>query len=329
MKYGKVGLSPSLVEELNRYGSSRRPFVASLSYDGSESFCQPLDKLDETIGIAFPSYTWNCEQHGKPIECSLRHNPIPYAQYQSAFQKVQYHLHRGDTYLTNLTCRTPIETKASLRTIFEQSSAKYRLWIDGRFTFFSPESFVQIGKEGDIRTYPMKGTIDANVPNAEALLLESKKEREEHATVVDLLRNDLSMVAEEVRVPRFRFVETLSTNRGELLQVSSEVVGQLEEDWHAHLGDIFHKLLPAGSITGAPKPQTVEIIESCEREKRGFYTGVTLLYDGETLDSCVNIRFIEACDEMLYYHSGGGITSQSVCDDEYHEMERKIYVPTT
>lgn len=96
----------------------------------------------------------------------------------------------------------------------------------------------------------MKGTIDASIPDAAQLLINDPKEAAEHATIVDLIRNDLSMVANQVSVSRYRYIDTLRTNLGSILQTSSEIQGTLPDDYHAHLGDIIFKLLPAGSITG-------------------------------------------------------------------------------
>ena len=87
-------------------------------------------------------------------------------------------------------------------------------------------------------------------------------------------------------------------------------------------------MLPAGSISGAPKPKTLEIIRSVEDGKRGYYTGVYGFFDGTNLDSAVAIRFIETHNQTFYYRSGGGVTSQSNCAEEYQELLDKIYVPT-
>ena len=99
----------------------------------------------------------------------------------------------------------------------------------------------------------MKGTIDASIPSAAQLLMNDPKETAEHATIVDLIRNDLSMVANRVSVSRYRYMDRLQTNRGVIFQTSSEIQGILPENYQEHLGDIIFRLLPAGSITGAPK----------------------------------------------------------------------------
>jgi para-aminobenzoate synthetase component 1 len=194
------------------------------------------------------------------------------------------------------------------------------------FVVFSPEIFVKI-HGGHIYSYPMKGTIDASIPNASAVILNDEKESAEHATIVDLIRNDISMVADRVHVSKYRYLDEIETNDGTLLQVSSEIKGRLAEDWNRHVGDIMFSLLPAGSISGAPKKKTLEIISNSESYDRGFYTGVMGLFDGENLDSAVMIRFVENVGGGLVFKSGGGITSRSDMKMEYEEMKRKVYVP--
>ncbi len=140
-------------------------------------------------------------------------------------------------------------------------------------------------------------------------------------------QNYLSLVAENVQVNRFRYIEKIKTNQKDLLQVSSEIVGSLPGDYLKHIGSILISLLPAGSISGAPKKKTLQIIREAEKEKRSFYTGVFGYFDGKNLDSSVMIRFIEQEDGTFYYRSGGGITSQSEVEKEYQEAIDKIYVP--
>lgn len=153
------------------------------------------------------------------------------------------------------------------------------------------------------------------------------KEAAEHATIVDLIRNDLSIVASHVRVERYRYIDVLQTNRGPILQTSSEICGELPEDYKRQLGDILFSMLPAGSITGAPKKKTMQIIREAEGYERGFYTGITGYFDGDNMDSAVMIRFVEQEADGMYFKSGGGITFKSDARNEYEEMKQKIYVP--
>lgn len=252
--------------------------------------------------------------------------PMSLTDYRQAFEIVKRNILAGNSYLANLTCKVPVSTNLTLEDVFRYSKALYRLWLKDKLVCFSPEIFVRI-EDGEIKSFPMKGTIDATLPNAEKLLMDDSKETAEHATIVDLIRNDLSMVAEQVRVVRYRYCDRLETNKGPIFQTSSEICGVLPDDYPSHIGDIIFRLLPAGSITGAPKSKTMDIIEEAENYERGFYTGIMGYCDGRTLDSAVMIRFLEQEGENLYYKAGGGITSKSDLQSEYNEMIQKIYVP--
>ena len=260
----------------------------------------------------------------KQVEWDAR--PMTFQEYERSFSHVQKNILAGNSFLANLTCMTPVCTNLTLEDIYRYSRALYKVWLKDRFVVFSPEIFVRI-QNGHISSFPMKGTMDATLPDADRLLMEDKKEAAEHATIVDLIRNDLSIVADHVRVSRYLYIDTLQTNRGPILQTSSEITGKLPEDYLQRLGDIVFSMLPAGSITGAPKKKTVEIISEAETYERGFYTGVTGCFDGKNLDSAVMIRFVEQRNGRLYFKSGGGITHQSDVHSEYEEMKQKVYVP--
>jgi len=252
--------------------------------------------------------------------------PESLESFKEGFDKVQRNIRLGNSYLVNYTRKTKIETNLTLEEIFYHSKAKYKVLYKNFFVFFSPETFVRI-IDHKIFTYPMKGTIDASVENAAEVLKNDIKEKAEHYTVVDLLRNDLSMVADDVKVDKFQHIDFLKTQQKDLFAMSSEISGSLKPEFQDKLGSIMKKLLPAGSILGAPKPKTLEIILEAEGFDRGFYTGVCGWFDGKNVDSCVMIRFIEKENDGLYFKSGGGITHMSKLEDEYQEMKNKIYVP--
>jgi len=232
----------------------------------------------------------------------------------------------GNTYLLNLTFPTQLIVNTTLFDIFLASQAPFKLYFKEQFVTFSPERFIQI-TDNIIKTYPMKGTIDAAIPQAMEKILANSKEQAEHTMVVDLLRNDLSIVATRVAVNRFRYVEKINAGHKQLLQTSSEITGILPYHWHSEIGDILCTLLPAGSISGVPKKKTVEIIHAVEGYERGFFTGVFGYFDGKQLDSAIMIRFIEQQKSGLIYKSGGGITIDSRVNIEYHEMLNKVYIP--
>jgi para-aminobenzoate synthetase component 1 len=252
--------------------------------------------------------------------------PVDFSCYSTAFHKVMHHLRSGNSFLVNLTFPTEVQTPLSLKEIFHLAEAKYKLWFKDQFVVFSPETFVQI-TNGEIASYPMKGTIDQSVPDAQEKLLHNTKEMAEHVTIVDLIRNDLSLFAHNVNVTKFRYVEEINTIGKTLLQVSSEIKGQLPAHYHEMIGDIIFTMLPAGSVSGAPKPKTLAIIREAETYDRGYYTGVFGIFDGNNLDSAVMIRFVEQAGHRLIYKSGGGITANSEVTSEYQEMIDKVYVP--
>jgi para-aminobenzoate synthetase component I len=314
--------------QMNYLGALGIPFLFVIDYRAEYGYLIKEDELDERF-VYFQSQESRVKSQelkikSKQIEWEIK--PISLAAYKHKFNFVQQQIHQGNSFLTNLTQPTEIFTNLSLLDLFQLSSAKYKLWISGQFTVLSPETFVQI-HAGEICSFPMKGTIDAAIPNAVEIILNDPKEQAEHATIVDLIRNDLSLVADHVEVKRYRYIDKLTTNKKDLLQVSSEICGKLPENYLERLGDILFSLLPAGSISGAPKPKTLEIIQEAEGYNRGFYTGICGWFDGENLDSAVMIRFIEQQGERLIFKSGGGITAKSELNKEYEELIQKVYVP--
>ncbi len=257
---------------------------------------------------------------------SLKSFPESRESYARGFHHVKEHLSLGNSYLANYTCKTEISVNRSLAEIYAQSSAKYKVLYQDHFVLFSPETFIKINGHR-VFTHPMKGTIDAAVKNAAEILKKNPKELAEHYTVVDLLRNDLSIIADDVKVTNFQRLDYLATAQKNLIAMSSDISGTMKPSYRGRVGNILQRLLPAGSILGAPKNKTLEIIRTAEKYDRGFYTGVCGYFDGENLDSCVMIRFIEKKGDKMYFRSGGGITHLSNLDDEYEEMKNKIYVP--
>ena len=354
-------MKQEIIDKINRLASQDEPFLFVINYQGDKAFIRLLSDINpeeclfdfegrgnfsharkETLKEEIPEVTWQI-------------TPPLYNDYERSFNIVKSNIMAGNSYLTNLTCRVPVSCNLPLEEIFHRAKGKYKLLLRRKrtltpFVCFSPETFVRI-KGGRIYSYPMKGTLDASLPNAEKQLMEDRKEAAEHATIVDLIRNDLSRVAEDVRVDKYRYIDVLHTNKGDILQTSSEISGRLPEDYPHHLGEILDAQLPAGSITGAPKDKTMQIIQEAEGYDRGFYTGIMGIYDQGELNSAVMIRFIEEEtspvdfeadgkknfkanagkkpkeSRKLYFKAGGGITSKSDCRREYEEVIQKIYLP--
>ena len=374
-------MKQEIIDKINRLASQDEPFLFVINYQGDKAFIRLLSDINpeeclfdfegrgnfsharkETLKEEIlKKETWKEETWKKEIsETTWQIEPPLYEDYERSFNIMKSSIMAGNSYLTNLTCRVPVSCNRSLEEIFHRAKGKYKLLLRRSesltpFVCFSPETFVRI-KGGRIYSYPMKGTLDASLPNAEKLLMEDRKEAAEHATIVDLIRNDLSRVAEDVRVDKYRYIDVLHTNKGDILQTSSEISGRLPEDYPHHLGEILDAQLPAGSITGAPKDKTMQIIHEAEDYDRGFYTGIMGIYDQGELNSAVMIRFIEEetspvdfeadgeknfkakegkasegkepkASRKLYFKAGGGITSKSDCRKEYEEVIQKIYLP--
>ena len=312
---------------LNSWGQDGIPGFFILDFEQQQPLVWRLEDLnpDEVLFDFQGVKNFDFPPPLEPVQL-LERQPVSFAHYRQAFEVVQAGLLRGDSFLVNLTMPTAVQLSGSLRDVFLQSHARYRLWLRDKFVCFSPEIFVRI-QDGTIHTFPMKGTRPADQPNAGQLLLDDAKEAAEHATIVDLMRNDLSRVAQRVRVERYRYLECIDNGRGGLWQTSSHISGQLPDDYPQRLGELMLSLLPAGSISGAPKPSTLEIIARAEGRARGYYTGVAGYFDGRNLDSCVLIRFLEEGAEGIRYWSGGGVTARSRAEEEYGEVLEKVYLP--
>lgn len=319
----------TFIDKINKLASRNEAFFFLIDFEKKKPLVfSSQESFDQNILFdinGFKNYT-SAPAAVSPVKVKI--NALAFEQYKKAFESVQHNINQGNSYLVNLTFPTKIELKTSLEELFHAAKAPYRLWVKDQLLSYSPECFIKIKGE-KIFTYPMKGTIPADFPDAEKQLLGNKKELWEHSTIVDLLRNDISQYARNVKVNKFRYIERIHNREKDLLQVSSEIEGSLVPNWKANLGEILWDLLPAGSISGAPKTKTIDIIQSVEERQRGYYTGVYGYFDGENLDSAVAIRYIEQQDKALYYWSGGGITAYSKIEEEYQELKDKIYVPTS
>lgn len=340
---------PQAIQRINYLASKDIPFIFIVDYKGNSSYIFSINEVDpyeclydfrgktnhkynkSQEFINFSPYAsektnYNYNKSLTPNKIKWDYNLPSYYDYSKSFEHVKSNILKGNSFLTNLTCKIPLKTNLCLKSIFHNSKAPYKIWVDNKFVCFSPEIFIRI-ENSIIKSFPMKGTIDANIPNAKSLLLNDPKESAEHATIVDLIRNDISKIASNVNVDSYRYVDLIKTNKGSILQTSSEISGSLPLGFKRDLGSIIFSLLPAGSITGAPKDKTMEIIAESENFDRGFYTGIMGIWENNSLDSAVMIRFIDNEDGNYFFKAGGGITSKSLCIDEYNEIKQKTYVP--
>jgi len=311
-----------IFKTLNSLGKERKPFLFISDFLAQNIEVIPLEELHENDIECVIDENYIYQKHNK----LFLKEPIEFKEYKKKFDLVQQEIRAGNSYLLNLTATTPIASSLSLQEIYSFANAHYKLRYKDKFVCFSPEKFIQI-KDASIHTYPMKGTIEASITDAKFKILHNEKEMAEHTMVVDLLRNDLSIVAQNVKVEDFRYVHEIDSGEKKLLQVSSHISGSVGVNWHEKIGDILKSLLPAGSISGTPKKSTLEIIQKIEGYDRGYFSGVFGVYDGTSFDSGIMIRFVESTDRGYVYKSGGGITLDSDALLEYNELLDKVYLP--
>lgn len=264
----------------------------------------------------------------------------PTHQYQQAIQYIHNEIGKGNVYQVNYTVRlntpfNPINSYAYYQKIRHTQQANYTAYLDmGEFQLLSasPELFFHWNK-GTITTKPMKGTIARGKTPAEdtiqtKTLAVSTKDQAENLMIVDLLRNDLSKIANlnSVKVPQLFTIEKYPT----VLQMTSTITAQTKP--HTTLLDIFKALFPCGSITGAPKASAMEIIKDLETTPREAYCGAIgfATPDNEAIFN-VAIRTIkvDTQKQLASYGVGGGITWNSTEKSEYQEVLTKAKVLTT
>ena len=343
MSRKKINFSPD-ASQLSAWGAARQPFFALFNYDrqliaGEISQSDAVRKagvaclsdnavhyrfsdamrIKDSLGASTPANIAAVRSETMP---ALRIVGLPNrAETTATIRGLQAEMRAGRSYLINYCTETAVESSEQQAALFGTSSAAYTVWLEDHFVSFSPESFISV--TGNIvSTCPMKGTgTDA------AILLADAKEQAEHATVVDLLRNDLGQVATAVKITDYRYLSRIDRSTGPLYQTSTRIAGQLPSNWRDSIGDWFPKLLPAGSISGAPKQESIGLIRAFETAPRGFFTGVALLFDGENLTSAVLIRYLDFTEPQLKFRSGAGITIYSDANAEYDEIISKVYIP--
>lgn len=305
-------------EQINRLAGRGEPFLVLVDFELQKPRLYPFDQLEKH------SIAYALNASSRKLSANMEKFPIPFDSYKKKFDHVIENIKSGNVYLLNLCLETPIQIDLDLEAIYTHSEALFKLYKKDDFVCFTPERFITL-QDCTISTFPMKGTLSANIPDAKAKLLDNPKELAEHIMIVDLLRNDLGMVAKAVEVEDFRYIERIATSDGPIYQTSSKISATLPKNWRENLGDILFRLLPAGSISGTPKRSATHIIQHTEGFTRGYFTGVAGVYDGENFDSFVLIRFIEQQENGLVFKSGGGITIDSNADLEYQEILNKVY----
>ncbi len=249
------------------------------------------------------------------------------AYYAQAFRRIKQYLLEGDCYQVNLTQRfsaacvgDPWTAYQLLRQVNAAPFSAYLNLPEVRILSSSPERFLKL-QNGKVETKPIKGTRPRKADAAEdagqiTLLENSQKDRAENLMIVDLLRNDIGKTCKKgsVKVPKLFAVESYAT----VHHLVSTVTGELAEGQHAL--DLLRSCFPGGSITGAPKIRSMEVIEELEPNRRGVYCGsiAYIGFDGN-MDSNIAIRTLVHSGDSIRFWAGGGIVNDSVLAEEYQE----------
>jgi para-aminobenzoate synthetase / 4-amino-4-deoxychorismate lyase len=254
---------------------------------------------------------------------------IPDADYLAAIEKIKAYIAAGDTYQVNFTDAITFPTTLSPATLFtalsQTQSVAYAAFLNldhHQILSLSPELFFRIdASTNKITTRPMKGTmprgLDTTEDTAAALRLQrDEKNRAEHVMIVDLLRNDLGRICTpgSVHVEDLFAVERYQT----LLQMTSTISATLRP--RTTFYDIFAAMFPCGSVTGAPKIRTMQIIRELEAHPRGVYTGaIGFIAPDRSATFSVAIRTLVLQNNEAHMGVGGGIVADSIPEDEHRE----------
>ncbi|KJV07110.1 aminodeoxychorismate synthase component I [Methylocucumis oryzae] len=247
--------------------------------------------------------------------------------YAQAFHCIKHYLTEGDCYQVNLTQRFeadcaghPWSAYALLRKLNPAPFSAYLNLADVQVLSSSPERFLLV-TDNTVETKPIKGTkprkADPVQDDEQATLLQnSPKDRAENLMIVDLLRNDLGKTCAlgSIKVPHLFAIESYAT----VHHLVSTVTGELAENTHAV--DVLKSCFPGGSITGAPKLRSMEVIEELETHRRGVYCGAIgyIGFNG-VMDTNIAIRTLVHSSASIRFWVGGGIVHDSILDDEYQE----------
>ncbi|RJG44043.1 aminodeoxychorismate synthase component I [Mesorhizobium sp. DCY119] len=299
----------------------RAPLVCLGVFDGPSENDLPGFRQPVTNGPIFDARaTWSFED------------------YEKRFSRLHQHLRQGDCYQGNLTF--PIHASwsgdplAAFNALTERQPVKYGALVslgDPIILSRSPELFFQIDGEGWIETHPMKGTAPRGTTPEEDeaqrhFLRNDPKNQAENRMIVDLLRNDISLISEvgTLDVPELFKIETYPTLHTMVSRVRAKLLPDLS------IARIFAALFPCGSITGAPKIRAMEILHDLEGTARDAYCGaIGWIAPGGTMRFSVAIRTISLYPEgEAVYNVGGGIVFDSTAEEEYEECLLKARFAT-
>lgn len=332
-----------LLAEVEAYQNKDYYAVGYVSYEAAPAFETKFEVIDGTLMSEYLLYfTIHETVQTEPIPLTYKPIDLPKSwqeltsaeEYKSAIEQIHHHIRQGDTYQVNYTVQLQQNLTADPFAIYNrlvvEQNAHYNAFIqhdDVSIISISPELFFK--KDGDrLTTRPMKGTTNRGLTTETDLkqaqwLAQDQKNRSENMMIVDLLRNDMNRISKigSENIKRLCQVEQYST----VWQMTSTIETQLLPN--SSLSDVFQALFPCGSITGAPKIATMEIIKKVEKQPRGVYCGAIgiLVPQGPSIFN-VAIRTLQMEGTKAVYGVGGGITWDSKWEAEYKETKQKSAV---
>ena len=332
-----------LLDELEAYQNEGYYAVGYVSYEAAPAFETKFQVIDGPLMSEYLLYfTVHETVQTEPIPLTYDPITLPKSwqeltsaeEYKAAIEHIHHHIRQGDTYQVNYTVQLQQNLTADPFAIYNrlvvEQNAHYNAFIqhdDVSIISISPELFFK--KDGDkLTTRPMKGTTNRGLTTETDLaqarwLAQDQKNRSENMMIVDLLRNDMNRISKigSEGVKSLCQVEQYST----VWQMTSTIETQLLTN--RSLCDVFQALFPCGSITGAPKIATMEIIKKVEKQPRGVYCGAIgiLVPQGPGIFN-VAIRTLQMEETKAIYGVGGGITWDSNWESEYEETKQKAAV---
>jgi anthranilate synthase component 1 len=268
----------------------------------------------------------------QPLELKTEFKPLfNKEEYCEMVEKGKHYIHEGDIFQVVLSNRMEAEMSGSLfdayRILRTSNPSPYMFYFasdDLEIAGASPETLVKL-EDGVLHTFPLAGTRprgadDEEDARLERELLADEKERAEHNMLVDLGRNDVGKISKigSVNVEKYMCIERFS----HVMHIGSVVGGEIRQDKDAV--DAVDSILPAGTLSGAPKLRACEIINELEDNKRGIYGGAIGYLDFTgNLDTCIAIRIAYAKNGKVFVRSGAGIVADSVPEKEYQECINK------
>ncbi|MDO0822726.1 anthranilate synthase component I [Desulfosporosinus nitroreducens] len=271
------------------------------------------------------------EAVSKPVLKSEIQSDISKSKYEEMVRKAKEHIFNGDIFQVVLSRRFTAKMEGSLmdtyRVLRTTNPSPYMFFIktkDVEIAGTSPETLVKL-QNGRLATFPLagtrpRGTTEAEDKQIEQELMQDEKELSEHNMLVDLGRNDLGRISKFGSVKVKDYLKVLRFSH--VMHIASEVNSEIREDKDAL--DAIMSVLPAGTLSGAPKIRACEIIEDLENARRGIYGGAVGYIDfSGNMDTCIAIRMAVKKNDNVYVQAGAGIVADSVPESEYLECENK------